>query len=155
MNKNWFISKVQFEKTMENGSQKRVTESYLLDALSFTEAEARTIVEISDFVSGEFTISDIKREKLSEIFFNENGERYYKCKIYFITLDEKSGSEKKTAAYILVQANSVKEAEEVLAKGMDGTVADYIVGSIAETDIIDVYIYDEDMEAGEVVAAEK
>lgn len=155
MNKNWFISKVQFEKTMENGSQKRVTESYLLDALSFTEAEARTIEEIRDFVSGEFTISDIKREKLSEIFFNENGERYYKCKIYFITLDEKSGSEKKTAAYILVQANSVKEAEEVLAKGMDGTVADYIVGSIAETDIIDVYIYDEDMEAGEVVAAEK
>lgn len=151
MNKNWFISKVQFEKIMENGAQKKVTESYLFDALSFTEAEARTIEEVSHFISGEFTINDIKREKLSEIFFNENGEKYYKCKVYFITLDEKSGSEKKTSTYMLVQANSVKEAGEALSKGMEGTMADYIVGSIVETDIIDVYIYDKVKEDEEVV----
>ena len=70
-------------------------------------------------------IKDIKRAKLSEIFFNENGDRFYKIKVYFITLDEKSGAEKKTAAQMLTQASNLKEAIEVLEKGMKGTLADY------------------------------
>ena len=72
---NWFECKVSFEKIMENGAQKKVTEPYLVDALSFTEAEARIIEEIRPFVSGEFTVTDIKRARLSELFFNENGDR--------------------------------------------------------------------------------
>ena len=91
---NWFECKVSFEKIMENGAQKKVTEPYLVDALSFTEAEARIIEEIRPFVSGEFTVTDIKRARLSELFFNENGDRFYKIKVYFITLDEKSGAER-------------------------------------------------------------
>ena len=94
----WFECKVSFEKVLENGMQKKVTEPYLVDALSFTEAEARIIEEIRPFISGEFTVTDIKRARLSELFFNENGDRFYKIKVYFITLDEKSGAEKKTAA---------------------------------------------------------
>ena len=82
---NWFECKVSFEKVMENGMQKKVTEPYLVDALSFTEAEARIIEEIRPFVSGEFTVTDIKRARLSELFFNENGDRFYKIKVYFIT----------------------------------------------------------------------
>ena len=95
---NWFECKVSYEKIMEDGKQKKVTEPYLVDALSFTEAEARIIEELTPFISGEFVIKDIKRAKLSEIFFNENGDRFYKIKVYFITIDEKSGSEKKTSA---------------------------------------------------------
>ena len=95
---NWFECKVSYEKMLENGMQKKVTEPYLVDALSFTEAEARIIEEIRPFITGEFTVTDIKRARLSELFFNENGDRFYKIKVYFITLDEKSGAEKKTAA---------------------------------------------------------
>ena len=98
---NWFECKVSYEKMLENGMQKKVTEPYLVDALSFTEAESRIIEEIRPYITGEFTVTDIKRARISELFFNENGDRYYKFKIYFITLDEKSGAEKKTAAQML------------------------------------------------------
>ena len=108
---NWFECKVSYEKIMEDGKQKKVTEPYLVDALSFTEAEARIIEELTPFISGEFVIKDIKRAKLSEIFFNENGDRFYKIKVYFITLDEKSGAEKKTAAQMLTQASNLKRNE--------------------------------------------
>ena len=114
---NWFECKVSYEKIMEDGKQKKVTEPYLVDALSFTEAEARIIEELTPFISGEFVIKDIKRAKLSEIFFNENGDRFYKIKVYFITIDEKSGAEKKTATQMLIQASNLKEAIEVLEKG--------------------------------------
>ena len=69
---NWFECKVSYEKMMENGMQKKVTEPYLVDALSFTEAESRIIEEIRPFITGEFTITDIKRARISEIFFNES-----------------------------------------------------------------------------------
>jgi len=126
---------------MENGVQKKVTEPYLVDALSFTEAEARIIEELKPYIAGEFTIADIKRAKLSELFFNDNGDRYFKAKIYFITLDEKSGVEKKTAVQMLAQASDIKEALEVVEKGMAGTLADYSIASLTETAIMDVFPY--------------
>lgn len=119
--------------------QKKVVEYYLVDALSFTECEARTIEEIKSFVSGEFQIVSIKKLNLSEIFFNENGDRFYKAKVNFITLDEKSGAEKKTAAYMIMQASNIEEAKNVLTEGMKGTLADYVIESIKETKIMDVY----------------
>lgn len=124
---------------MENGIQKRVTEPYLVDALSFTEAEARIIEEMKPYISGEFIVTDIKRAKIAELFFNENGDKYYKIKVYFITLDEKSGTEKKTASQMLAQASDLKEAIEVLEKGMKGTLADYTIASVTETLIMDVF----------------
>ncbi len=135
----WFECKVSFEKVLENGMQKKVTEPYLVDALSFTEAEARIIEEIRPFISGEFTVTDIKRARLSELFFNENGDRFYKIKVYFITLDEKSGAEKKTAAQMLAQACTLKEAIAVLEEGMKGTMADYTIASVTETMLMDVF----------------
>ncbi len=136
---NWFECKVSYEKVLENGMQKKVTEPYLVDALSFTEAEARITEEVRPFISGEFTVTDIKRARLSELFFNENGDRFYKFKIYFITLDETTKSEKKTAANMLAQANTLKEAITVLEEGMKGTLADYTIASVAETQIMDVF----------------
>jgi len=141
---NWFECKVSYEKVLENGMQKKVTEPYLVDALSFTEAEARIIEEIKPYISGEFTITDIKRAKLSELFFNDNGDRFFKAKIMFITLDEKSGTEKKTAAQMLAQASDIKEAMKVVEKGMEGTLADYTIASLTETPIMDVFPYSED-----------
>jgi len=137
----WFESKVTYDKTLENGMQKKVTESYLLDALSWTEAEARTIEELKPYISGEFNIADIKRYKLSELFFSEDGDRYFKAKIQFITLDEKSGAEKKISAYMLAQANDIDQAQEVIKKGVKGTMADYVIAEVKETKIMDVFPY--------------
>ena len=155
----WFECKVSFEKVLEHGMQKKVTEPYLVDALSFTEAEARIIEEIRPFISGEFTVTDIKRARLSELFFNENGDRFYKIKVYFITLDEKSGAEKKTAAQMLAQACTLKEAIAVLEEGMKGTMADYTIASVTETMLMDVFPFsvndDKTPKSGEELIAEQ
>ena len=143
---NWFECKIRYEKVAENGMNKKVTEPYLVDALSFTEAESRIIEEITPFISGEFTVSDIKRANYSELFPSdeEAADRWFKCKLYFITLDEKSGVEKRTASYMMVQAADFKTALENLLKGMKGTMADYEIASITETLIMDVFRYDAD-----------
>lgn len=138
---NWFECKVRYDKTLDTGMIKTVTEPYMVDALSFTEAEARIIEEISPFISGEFSVSDIKRVKYSDTFFNESGDRYFKAKLYFITLDEKSGSEKKTAVNMLIQASELKEAVEIIEKEMAKTMIDYTIASVAETAIMDIFTY--------------
>lgn len=135
---NWFLSKVTYDKVLENGFQKKVTEQYLVDALSFTEAEARTIEEMKPFITGEFTVSAVGRARLSESFLGE-GDRYYKAKLNFITLDEKSGQEKKTAVYVLVQADNFEQSLKKLNEGMKGTISDYEIVSITETAILDVF----------------
>lgn len=140
---NWFECKIRYEKTIENGMNKKVTEPYLVDALSFTEAEARIIEEMTPFISGEFTVSDIKRANYSELFFydEEAADKWFKCKLSFITLDEKSGAEKKTSTQVLVQAADLRDAVKKLDEGMKGTMADYQIASVAETSIMDVYKY--------------
>ncbi|MDR1335442.1 MAG: DUF4494 domain-containing protein [Tannerella sp.] len=136
---NWFECKVSYEKTADSGMMKKVREPYLVDALSFTEAEARIIEELRPYISGEFTVADIKRARFSELFFNPEGDRYYKVKVFFITLDEKSGAEKKTATQMLAQASTVKEALDVVEAGMKGTMADYVIASVVETALIDIF----------------
>lgn len=140
----WFECKIRYEKTMENGINKKVTEPYLVDALSFTEAEKRITEEMTPYISGEFTVSDIKRANYSELFSSEEeaADRWFKCKLYFITLDEKSGAEKKTSTNVLVQAADLRDAVKKLDEGMKGSMADYVIASIAETAIMDVYPYE-------------
>jgi hypothetical protein len=136
---NWFECKVSYEKMLENGTQKKVTEPYLVDALSFTEAEARIIEEIRPYITGEFKITGIKQTRLSELFLNENGDRFYRIKVSFITLDERSGAEKRVPVQMLVQASNLDDAIAVLDKGMKGTMADYAVTSVTETQLMDVF----------------
>ena len=93
------------------------------------------------FMSGDFTVSDIKRVRFSDTFFNETGDRYYKAKLYFLTLDEKSGSEKKTAVNMLVQAKTLIEAVEIVETEMKKTMIDYTFASVNETAIMDVFRY--------------
>lgn len=139
----WFECKIRYEKTMDNGLVKKVTEPYLVDALSFTEAEARIIEEIQPFISGEFAISDIRRANYSELFPSdeEAADRWFSCRLEFITLDEKSGAEKKTKTTVLVQAADLRDAMKKLDEGMKGTMADYNAVCIKETGIMDVYLY--------------
>ena len=126
----WFECKVKYDKMMENGMQKKVTEPYMVDALSFTEAEARIIKEMTPFISGDFSVANIKRANISELFFDETGDKWFKCKVNFITLDEKSGAEKRTASYMLVQAQDLQKALENLLEGMKGTMADFEIAAI-------------------------
>ena len=131
----WFECKIRYEKVMENGMNKKVTEPYLVDALSFTE--------MTPFISGEFTVSDIKRANYSELFPSEEeaADRWFKCKLIFITLDEKSGAEKKTSTQVLVQAADLRDAVKKLDEGMKGTMADYQIALVSETPLMDVYPY--------------
>lgn len=135
----WFECKVRYDKMQENGMVKKVNEPYLVDALTFTEAEARIIEEMKPFISGEYSISSEKKTKISEIFFNDGADRFYLVKVNFITLDENSGIEKKTVSQILVQASDFEDAVDKFKEGMKGTMADYEIGSIAETMIMDVF----------------
>ena len=141
---NWFECKVRYDKTMDNGMIKAVTEPYLVDALSFTEAEARIIEEIRPYITGEFSISAIKRERYSESFFNETGDRYFRVKVNYITLDEKSGTEKKAPVFMLVQATTIAEAQEIVETEMKSTMIDYTIEQLTETKIMDVFLYGAD-----------
>lgn len=143
---NWFTCKIRYIKTMENGMNKKVTEPYLVDALSFTEAESRIIEEITPYMSGEFIVSGVARANYSELFLSdeESADKWYKCKLFFVTLDEKTGIEKKEATNVLVQASDLKDAIKKLDEGMKDTMADYEIASVSETAIMDVYPYEAD-----------
>lgn len=135
---NWFECKVRFDKMQENGTVKRVNEPYLVDALSFTEAEARIIEELTPFISGDFSVSAVKRTKITEIFWDETGDRWFMVKVAFLIIDEK-GNEKKSSTFILVQASDFRGAFENFVKNMETGMADYEIQSIAETPLMDVY----------------
>lgn len=139
----YFIAKIRYEKMMENGMQKKVTEQYLVSALSFTEAEARIIEEMTPLITGEFTVCGVVPKKYSELFTStdESADKYYVCKIAFITLDEKSGAEKKSSTQILVQASDLRDAIKRLDEGMKGTLCDYQISGVDESPILDFFPY--------------
>lgn len=135
----WIEVRARYDKMMENGVVKKIVEPYLVDALSCTEAEARVTEELTPFIFGNFRISSVVTTKIAEIFWDETGDKFYKVKVNFITLDEKTAAEKRNASYILVQASSFKEAYDNFIDGMKGTMADYEIEQICETKIVDVY----------------
>ncbi len=126
---------------MEDGMQKKVTESYCVDALSFTEAENSITEEMSSYISGEFEVSDIRKASYKEIFFSDadSDDRWYKAKLQFITIDEKSQKEKRSNVYYLVQAGSLPVAVKHIEEVMGTTLIDYVIASLAETQIMDVF----------------
>lgn len=138
---NWFETKIRYEKMMEDGLQKKVTEQYVVDALSFTEAEKRIIEEMSAYISGEFKITDIKMAAYGEVFFTDApaDDRWYKAKLQFITIDEKTEKEKRSTVTYLVQAASLPGAVKHIEEVMGGTMIDYVIASVAETQVMDVY----------------
>lgn len=142
---NWIETKVKYEKTLENGAKKVATEPYLVDALSFAEAEARIIEEVTPYIQGDFKVEAVKRTNILEIFFSEeaSADKFYKVKAQFITLDEKTGAEKRSNANYLVQAESLENALSKFKAGMKGTLGDFEIVSMAETAIVDVIKYEQ------------
>ncbi|MCM1166412.1 MAG: DUF4494 domain-containing protein [Ruminococcus sp.] len=136
---NYIETRIRYDKMNDNGVIKKTTEAFLVDALSFTEAEARIIEEMTPFISGDFTVSAVKKSNIAELFRDESGDRWYKCKIEFITIDECTAAEKRSASYILVQAVDFRNAYENLLAGMKGTISDFDIAAITETKILDVY----------------
>lgn len=132
---------IRYEKTLENGMQKKVTELYIVDAISFTEAESRIIGEMSAFISGEFAVVSEKITNYSELVETVGGDKWYKAKVNFMTLDEKTGKEKKQAFYYLIQANDIDHARSRLTEFMHGSLADWECEALQETKIMDVFLY--------------
>lgn len=158
---------VRYDKMMENGAVKKVTELYLVDAVSFTEAEARIVREMTPYMSGDFDVCSIKRTNYSEIVYDkfnlassasgsvqklsgqnkhasELADKWFKAKVNYIVVNEKTGKEKKTPVYFIINAGSIAAAHEILVEHMKGTIADYEIATLDDTRIMDVYVYSAD-----------
>ena len=139
----YFDCKIKYRKIDGNGVQKVTTESYIIDALTFSEAEANIQKEMSAYISEEFKVTNIKVANYSEIIKDERGDRWFKSKVSLIAYDEESGKEKKQNIYLLVQANDAKQAYDNTVLAMRNTMGDYSVPSVSETTIMDVFEYKE------------
>lgn len=128
-----------YEKTLENGKTKKVTERFLVDALSCTEAEARTVEGLTPFVSGDLEVTVNKKVNIAEVMGDKECGRFWLCKVAFITIDERSGAEKRTISRVLVGAPDFPKAVENFDEGMKGTMADFEIVSLAETPIKEFY----------------
>ena len=141
----WFECKVSYERQADSVGMKKVSESYLVDALSFTEAEERITKEIRPFVSvGELEVVNIRRARIAELFLNDEAEddRYFRAKVNFITVDEKSGSEKKTSATMIVKSDSLPNAVTELKAQLDSQMTSYEIAAVTDTQILDVFQYE-------------
>ena len=141
----WFECKVSYERQADSMGMKKVSESYLVDALSFTEAEKRITKEVRPFVSvGELEVVNIRRARIAELFLNDEAEddRYFRAKVNFITVDEKSGSEKKTSATMIVKSDSLPNAVTELKAQLDSQMASYEIAAVTDTQILDVFQYE-------------
>ena len=135
----WFECKVKYRKIDETGKQKVVAEPYLVDALSFTEAESRINAEMANFISEEFKVVNIKVANFSEIHPFENSDRWFRSKVSLLAYDEESGKERRSNIYLLIQANNVKEAYENTEQVMQNTMGEYSIPAISESPIVDVF----------------
>lgn len=139
----WFECKIRYEKIMEDGLPKKINEVYVVDALSFSEAEERIIEEMSSYISGEIEIVDVKIASYREIFFADDNlaDQWFKAKLSFITIDERTNKEKRTSMMYLVNAGNISSAINNIDKVMSGTMIDYVTTSISATKIFDVFEY--------------
>ena len=139
----WFECKIRYEKIMDDGLPKKINEVYVVDALSFSEAEERIMEEMSSYISGEIEIMDVKIAPYREIFFADDNlaDQWFKAKLSFITIDERTDKEKRTSMMYLVNAGNISSAINNIDKVMSGTMIDYVTTSISATKIFDVFEY--------------
>ena len=136
----WFECKVRYEQTQEDGTDKTVTETYVYKAADFGDAYDKATKDMSTFISGEFGITGMKIAQYGEVFIQDERteEKFYRVKVNFIVLDEKTNKEKKIAQYYLVNADSVEKARKYTDTALSQTMTDFIIVSVQETMIIDV-----------------
>jgi hypothetical protein len=136
----WFLVKVKYTKQLEDGALKRVTEPYLIDAMSFTDAEARAWKEVGETVKGEFIVTAISRETIHDIFNYEDSDLWFKCTIAFVSTDD-LGRDKKVKQTIFLNAESVSQATERVFESLKGMMVDFEVKAVAESPVVDVFPY--------------
>lgn len=153
----WFETGIRYHKTQEDGSEKAVTERYVVDALSFTEAENAIIEEMSPYVSGELKVKTVAKAPYGEVFFSEkdDDDKWYKAKLQFITIDDKTEKEKRTNVTYLIQAKSMARALRNIDEAMGKTMIDYDVVGLNETKIFDVFEHQAKQENKEQESNEK
>jgi hypothetical protein len=138
----WFECKVRYVKIDETtGKEKKVNEPYLVDAISFTEAESRIHAQLAEMIRGDFQVTNIRKAEYSDLFPFDNGDRWYKCKVSYVSVDETAGKEKKVTSQMLVMANDLKEAYDNLMTSLSGMTIDFDVTGINESPLIDVFPY--------------
>lgn len=130
----------RYDKTQENGSVKKSNEPYIIDALSFTEAESTAVEKVTPYAGGEMQVRSIRRTPIAEII-NPDGDKFFLAKVSFVTLDEKTGAEKKSVSQMLVGGADIDGAKAQLEDAMRGTVSDWELASLAETNIVEVFLH--------------
>lgn len=140
----WFECKVTFDRVAEDQTIKKVTEPYLVDALSFTEAETRICKECEPFATGEFTVTSVRRCKIAEMVFADDADadKWYRCKVMYLSVDEEKQVEKRIAQTYMVQAADFQNAVLRLVKSMEGALGDYEIAAVTQTPILDVFRYE-------------
>lgn len=145
----WFTIKVKYTKQLEDGRLKRVTEPYVIDSVSFTDAEARIYEEVGQYITGEFLIKGISKVDFADVFYYEDSDDWYKCKLTYVSVDADEGKEKKISSNLLVTANSVKEAYERVKESLSDMTVSFELPSITLTNIVDVIPYDPESKTGQ------
>ena len=141
----WFECKIRYDRLTDEGLSKKVTEQYVVDALSYTEAEKNIIRSTAEIIPEVIEIRAIKEAAYSEIFFSEDdAEKWYKTKISFISINERTGKERRTNVLYLVQANDISNAISNVKEIMSKSMSDYTIQSMALTQILDVFEHDEE-----------
>lgn len=139
----WFTCRVAYQKLSETGAETKVTESYLVDAYTYTEAEARITMRMRELVSSPFEVVNITKSNLAEVFFNDNADMWFKVKVALIFYDDESGKEKQQNQYYLIESDDVKDAFDKTEKVLEGTISSYVIASITFTKILDVFLSSE------------
>ena len=137
----WFEVKIKYAKIAENGAEKIATENYLVDAISYSEAEERISKEMTDYLGNEFQVANIKRANFTDVFPFDGGDKWYKAKVVFITFDEEKGIEQRKCNNMLVQSADINDALHNLKDALKDMTVDYEISIISETLIMDIFPY--------------
>ena len=144
--KQWYTVKVKYTKEFEDGTLKRVTEPYLLSAVSFTDAETIIHKEVGETIRGEFTVTSIAVTEFADVFRYDDADVWYKCKVAYVSEDADSGKEKRIINNFLVSAHNVKEAYERIDESLKGMMSTYETPIIAETQIVEIFEREENLD---------
>ena len=140
----WFKVKVKYTKQLESGSFKRVSEPYLLSAMTFTDAEARIYEELGTFIRGEFSVMGITREDIQDIFQYDDADTWFKCKISYDNIDDEGDKKRTVTQNFLVSAKTVKDSYERIEESLETLMLDYQIISIVASPIVEIFPYKEE-----------
>jgi hypothetical protein len=140
----WFLCKVKYAKENEEGLLKSISEQYLVDAVSFTEAEAILYDRLGSQIRGDFQVTGISKSNIVDVFFYEDSDIWHKCKITYLIADADSGKEKKVTQFMIVTAEDVKQAFDRIQESLSNMLVSFRVPDITESQIVEVFPFEKD-----------